>query len=482
MPPTGNRERLVAVAFALVAVVVYLPAASGGFLIWDDNINLLHNPALEYDWGLFLSWAFTDIETVQRYKPLNWVLWRGVVAWTGLDPAALHLAGILLHAMNSALLFCLVRRFLSGQAVAEPAGMLAAVVATFTWAIHPLRVEPVAWISGLGYPLSAFFALLTLWAFVTDLQHPSVRLRWAALAGYALSLLCYPAAAGLPGLLFCLGAMHASAGAPPGSVIVGALRRVWPYLAASALILGLTLLTRQTTDSGIWRNPVSLDHIGLDVRFLQAFFVWAWPLQKTLVPVGLGPVYPDVWQLTTTSVAAWASVGAVLALTFLAWKSRHSWPAALPLWIGYLALAAPTLGVLDPPFSPADRYSYIPLLPITLLAATGLAAIFSHPGRRIRVGAAALATAASACLLMLTHAELRHWQSAETFFSRAIERLSPHRATADLHWRLGLHYLMMNRPESALGEFEQVLRINPRHPDAARYIRTLTGRPSGEQP
>jgi hypothetical protein len=245
-------------------------------------------------------------------------------------------------------------------------------------------------------------------------------------------------------------------------------------VGAASLVLGLTLLTRHLTSSGVWSRPEDLEHVGLGLRVLQAFFVWGWYLQKSLLPLNLSPVYPDVWQLRLADPAGWISLAAVLALTGLAGKARRAWPEALPLWGSYLALLVPTLGVFDPPFSPADRYSYLPAVPLALLVATGLTRLAAPGARTVLLGAA---TGIAALLAASgTEREFRHWRSPEAFFRRAIARVEPDRAAADLHWRLGLHYLTMDRIEDARAEFARTLQISPRHPDAARYLRVLDQR------
>lgn len=481
MHPSADRDRLAVLILGFLAAVVYLPIIGGGFLIWDDNVNLLQNEALNQAPGRFLCWAFTDLETVQRYKPLNWLLWRGIITVAGLNPVALHACGLVLHAVNTGLLFLLIRRFLARSATVEPVRLFAAMAATALWAFHPLRVEPVAWISGVGYPLATSFALLTLRAFIGELENPAAQPRGAALAWFLISLFCYPAAAGLPGLLFCLCFVDYAGETGLSPRFFRAFRRVLHFVGASALILGLTLLTRHTTLSDVWREPVSVQEIGWGVRSLQAFFVWAWYLQKTLLPLGLSPVYSDVWQLTAVSAAAWTSVVMLVAITAAVWAARRNWPEAFPLWIGYLVLATPTLGIFDLPFSPADRYSYVPALALALLFATGLVRLIQSRKRTGQFAIGAAVVAAAVCYLALTCVELQAWQSPEAFFQRAIARLQPHRGTADLHWRLGLHYLTMGRTDAAARQFNRVLEIDPHHPDVARYLQEL-GKRSGAVP
>jgi hypothetical protein len=264
---TFDRLARFAPAFCgLVTAVVFLPALAGGFLLWDDNINLLDNQRLWQAEGVF-RWMFTDIESVQRYKPLNWLLWWALGEGFGLKPVVFHAANLVLHAGNTVLLFYVLRNFLQpdGRPTPRPPGpvLWGATVGTLGWALHPLRVEPVAWISGAGYPLCTGFALLTVLAFQHSLHTQRPGWQWIALVCFGLSLLSYPAAASLPALLLIL--LVIAALRQPGDQtgrIKQALWRLIPYGLLAAVLLGLTLLTRLTTNGEFWSAPADWQSAG----------------------------------------------------------------------------------------------------------------------------------------------------------------------------------------------------------------------------
>ena len=164
-------HRTTALVFGLVAVVfaVFFNTIEAGFLRWDDDINVFENPHVQGLTAENLRWMFTDFEQAIRYKPLAWLAWAAVHELFGLNPFGFHLANVLLHSVNTVLVFLLIRRLLKLAAtphVSESLRMSAAThdagaaLGALVWAVHPLRVEPVAWVTGLPYGLSLAFLLL----------------------------------------------------------------------------------------------------------------------------------------------------------------------------------------------------------------------------------------------------------------------------------------------------------------------------------
>lgn len=162
-------HRTTAIVLTLVAVVfaIFFRTLESGFLRWDDDINVFENSRVQGLTAENLRWMFTDFEQAIRYKPLSWLAWALVHEVFGLNPFGFHLANVVLHCANTVLLFFLLRRLLKcGMRNAEcemesPAWLeVCAALGTLLWAVHPLRVEPVAWVTGLPYHLALFFALL----------------------------------------------------------------------------------------------------------------------------------------------------------------------------------------------------------------------------------------------------------------------------------------------------------------------------------
>src|SRR3954447_15144044 len=146
---------LIAGALVLAVGLVYWKSLEADFVAWDDDINVYANPHVQ---GLDLqrvSWMFTDTQGALRYKPLSWLAWAGVYTCVGLDPFGFHLANIILHCANTVLLFGAIFSVLSliQRKSATPVSLqlLVSGWGALVWAIHPWRVEPVSWVTGLPY-------------------------------------------------------------------------------------------------------------------------------------------------------------------------------------------------------------------------------------------------------------------------------------------------------------------------------------------
>jgi hypothetical protein len=219
-----------------------------------------------------------------------------------------------------------------------------------------------------------------------------------------------------------------------------------------------------------------LESVGLYERIAQAFAVWIWYLEKTILPLFLSPVYVEFREFTAWSFRGVNSLLVFILAGLFAWRLRHRWPEAGPLWLGFLLLAVPVLGVTDLPFTPSDRYTYVPSLALALLFATAIGRASNTASPALRRAAIAIPFGLMVVMILASNRQLNIWRSPIAFFHHAQAGISPHPATADLHWRLGLHYLMMDDPVAAGEEFRSSLRLNPYHPDAARYLRVLQHR------
>jgi Tfp pilus assembly protein PilF len=236
-----QRADFCVIALLVLAVAAaYWPALNGALLSWDDNVNITENELIRgLDAGR-VGRMFTDLEQAMRYKPFSWLVWAVIYQSVGPAPWAYHAANLLLHAANTVLVFGLIRWFLlwrfaslpdgpSGAAQPEapssaPTGQGAttgtanrraltvgcAAWGALAWALHPLRVEPVAWATGLPYGLSLAFALGSVLVYLRGRGHRSTKSTglvidyWMAIALYAASILSYPMTLTLPLALLVL--------------------------------------------------------------------------------------------------------------------------------------------------------------------------------------------------------------------------------------------------------------------------------------
>ncbi|HTN73456.1 MAG TPA: tetratricopeptide repeat protein [Methylomirabilota bacterium] len=367
---------------AIVTLLVFLPALQNGF-VWDDDSTIIENS--DYHGADFrglgwshLRWMFTTF-LMGHYQPLSWVtLGSDYLIW-GLNPFGYHLTNILLHAANAVFFYFISRRLLSiALSITDSEApwqlSISSAFAALLFAIHPLRVESVAWVTERRDVLSGFFFLWTIYCYLRAalISEPRSQRRWlaAAVVVYTLSLLSKAAAMTLPVVLLLLDVyplrrLHGGVLAwykPP-------LRKVlWeklPFLMLALLFAVTALFAQHTT-----KTLKPLDEYDLTSRIAQALYGLIFYLWKTLLPTGLSVLYELPTDASTwfriVAIAAGAAVAAIsLALFFL----RRRCPGAVVCWLYYVAMVAPVLGIAQSgPQLVADRYSYLPCLAWAVLA------------------------------------------------------------------------------------------------------------------
>lgn len=457
---------------AAVVGIVFQSASQGALLAWDDDINITLNPhlrALSWD---NLQWMFTDFAYMRRYVPLTWLNWALDHAWFGLTARSCHIGNIVFHAANSVLVFLVVARVLKlwrarhgAKPGEERAVVCAAGLAALIWAVHPLRVEVVAWASGRIYCQAAFFLLLATLAYLNAGAAPGGgRQRgWYALAiaAFAASLLTYPIGISYPALLVVIdGYLLRRFAAGVGAWREPETRRAWlekiPFVAVTLLVVGVTVFARFQA-RGVWEPPPTLAEFGIGSRVAQAFYIWGYYLWRPWVPVDLAPVYTTLVKFEPTDLPF--VTAAVILVIVTAWlvTKRRAWPAALALWIAHLVLLAPMLGFTEHPHYPNDRYGYLPGVLWAIVAAGAM--LWLRP--RAWVAALAGAVALVAILGALSVAQIRIWRDDETLFRHLYERLEGNDYRADMAARLGETLFGRRRFNEAALFYHEVLGLDP---------------------
>jgi len=200
MTARSSSFRLCMGSVLLVACIsaFFYPVLGFDFVQWDDDINVTQNPLITAppSWELFGD--FFSGEAAQRFKPLHWMVLRAIHDGFGLNPAAFHAVGWAFHSLAAGLLFVTLRKTL--HIGFEQEGTRLDVVAwagAALWAIHPLRVEPVAWVTGSTYPMAAVFLLGSFLAYLRAYDTGAKKNRWLAIAwlGAIAAYATYPVSA-----------------------------------------------------------------------------------------------------------------------------------------------------------------------------------------------------------------------------------------------------------------------------------------------
>lgn len=460
------------VVIAGVVLAVFYEARLGELLAWDDDINIVGNTHLHGLTAENLRWMFTDVSYMRRYVPLAWLGWAIDYECFGLTARSCHVGTLLLHAVNAVLLFGLLRKIVCRAGVAKAKaseGWIAAVTTggTLLWALHPLRVEVVAWASGRMYAQALGFALLATWAYLGSVEAERGSRRRVVLLGlsaalYAASLLSYPIALGYLAVLVALDAviLRRFQGGPGfwrNRENWFVLREKLPFAFVAALVLGVTLVARFNTRA-FWAPAATLEEFGVFSRMMQALYVWAYYLWKPLLPSGLAPVYTTLVEFSPTELIFGVSAAIVVIGTGLAWWFRRKAPGLLALWLCHLVLLVPMLGLTEHPHYASDRYSYLQ----GALWIAGLVVLLARtPGlgarRAMLAGVAGLVLVCAA----LSRGQIRIWRNSETLFRFLYEHVGDNFYRADIAVRLGHVLLAQNRLTEAVPFYEESLRRAP---------------------
>jgi tetratricopeptide (TPR) repeat protein len=412
------------------------------FVAFDDDINILFNPHLGPPGRTALEWMFTDGSYMRRYVPLGWLGFSLVYACTGLAPAGYHIAGLILHAGNAALVFWTLRYLLRRYDPGRSAGAmtLAAGGGAAFWALHPMRAETVGWASGLLYGVSGCFALCAVIAVFRSYDASNRRHRaiWlvAATLLHAGSVFTYPMSIGLVAVFILIawaervrsGTTETRATRIPGTAMV-----CLPGLSAALM----SFVAGQRASS-FW-NPTSVvgERDGME-RVLQAFAAWFDYLWRPWWPVELTPA--PTWLLDFESGQLIAGVSlVVVAGTTVALFARARWRRSLLLlWLAHGALLSPMLGLTEKVHFAANRYHYLP----AVVVSAAIAFVLVRAAGRGRWLAFVAVAAVITILAFLQRGQLGIWRDTDTLMQRIVARAdhAGYRSTSYERWvRFHLH-------------------------------------------
>lgn len=467
-------------------VITFWPILHNGF-VWDDYPLLVNNAFLRGLNTTNLRWMFTSVET-GHYQPVAFLLLAAVYTMAGMDAAAYHGLGIAIHALNALLVYMLAQRLISTaipEAVRErPVSLLVVSgVVALAFAVHPLRVETVAWSTALRDLLCASFYLLSVLSYLDRARtgDPQHRVGVPVLL-HAMALLSKPMAVTLPVVLLVLDVyplrrlepnplrwFHR----PSRSILIEKM----PFILLS---LGASVIAPFAEErSGAM---VSFADFGLAQRCAQAAFGLVFYLTKTVFPIGLSPLYELPHPFDPLAEKFILSGVAVAVVSVFAVGVRHRYPALLAAWLCYVITLLPVLGFLHiGPFIAADRYTYIPTIAwMVVLGGILQGWIASPPGvgrrRRFRVAAGwAMGLAILTCC-GLSFMQSRAWRDAEALWTQAV-KVDP--ASPIARCNLAAAIADTGRLEEAWRGFQQVLAERPGYPPAVHglaYVRAKQGR------
>lgn len=441
---------LLSLLLAAVTAGVLSPVLRNGFLDYDDDVYVTANPQVRQ--GLTLDtarWALTSTEAANWF-PLTRLSHLADVSLHGLDPRGHHLTSLAIHAANAGLLLLVLRAFTGAL---WPAALAAAL-----FGLHPLHVEPVAWIAERKEVLAVLVGFLTLDAYRRYVSRPGIGRMVPVAVLFALALAAKPVVVTLPCamLLLDLWPLGRVRGPAPLRALGRLVAEKVPLFALAAAGSWLTLLAQAGS------GATAMTTVPFAVRAANAAVSYARYLGKTLWPARLSFFYPhpeSFWP-------AWALSGAVLLLVagcLLAWRERRRRPWLGVGWLWFLGTLVPMLGLVQAGWQAlSDRYTYLPLVGI-FVAASWAAAELAGRGRGWRVAVAAAAAALLAAASVQARAQAAVWRDPRTLYAHAV-------ALDGENWlarqNLGSALVETGEAAAALPHLEAAVRLRPRHANA----------------
>jgi len=460
------RLRIVCGALFLGTLLLFSRAIGGGFLDFDDPDFLTQN--LQVQSGLHLQSVYDAFTTCDagNWAPITRL--SHVIAWQlfGANPKGHHAINVILHALNAVLAFLTLRQ------LTRTFWASAFFAALFAW--HPLRVESVAWISERKDVLSAFFALLTFWAYAVYSEkrraNHSGAWRWygLALAVFVAGLLCKPMLVTLPFILLLLDAWplnrinsSTTASSVYQSCLVffsskkALLFEKAPFLILSAGACYITYVMQESGGAFSANFPIETRLANAAISLIRYLGKFLWPFDL-IVPCP----YPAHWP----TVLAIGSFGILLIITvFSTWHFR-SRPWLLVGWLWFLGMLIPVIGLIQVGLqSMADRYTYLPILGIQLILLGFLREYLRPRISPVFVGFTALLIL-SVCAAR-TWNQIGFWSNSRTLFEHTLA-VSENNYLA--HSYLGTSLANTGQLDTAISHYQRALELEPNYA-AAHY-------------
>lgn len=470
----GGYSMRAAIALAAVSMLVWIAFAPGLdnqlMQTWDTYDYVIVNPHIRELTRENLLWMLSAFY-MSNWHPLTWLSHAIDYSLFGTEPFGHHLVSVVIHWMNSLLVFLLTWVLLKHTHDAQNPEqsrrhLMAAATAAALFAVHPQHVESVVWVAERKDVLCAFFSLLTLLGHVRFV-HAQGRSRaaWylATLLSFLLAIMAKPMAVTLPVALLLLDIYPLGRHKPKSrgtlyKPVTGLLVEKLPLFAIAGIASLATLWAQHSAGS-----VSSLAAYSLDMRVLNAFNSLIFYLSKLLIPVGLSPfyAYPDAADGSTIQrlLASLAAAMAITVLAAVAWRRGHRY--WLIAWLFYGVTLAPVLGIIQVGSqAAADRYTYLATLPFMILAGAGFAGWFY----RARGAAKArwLATSGLVAVILLLTYQTRQqsdvWQSDISLW-RHVVQMDPGNAYG--RFRLGDAFMLFGMPGPAVNAYRSAQALDP---------------------
>ena len=458
-----RRELFVCLFLMVATYCAYQQVGGHEFVTFDDGLYITENIRIQSGMNLEnIAWSFTTIHS-SNWHPLTWMSHMLDVSLFKMHPGSHHLVSLFFHLVNSLLLFFVFRQ-MTGDI--WPSAFVAAL-----FAIHPLHVESVAWVSERKDVLSTFFGMLTLLSYGRFVKSGIRRSYISALLFFILGLMAKPMLVTLPFVMLLLDYwplcrikfkknLHSASYVDKNISLFDLVIEKIPFFIIAAASCILTFYAQRSGGS-----VATLEVFPLGLRIGNAAVAYINYIAKMFYPVHLSAFYPHPYSLPM-----WQVAGAVLLLMLITWAciltvNKRSY--LLVGWLFYLGTLFPVIGLIQVgEQAMADRYTYIPLIGIFVMLAWGMHDLLDKWRRKEKIvvlGAALLFP----MLILTTWLQVRHWSDSIRFYEHMIKVNSNNYLA---HYNLGEVLAEHGKRKEAIRHYIQTLRIKPGHVGALNNL------------
>jgi tetratricopeptide (TPR) repeat protein len=442
---SDHRDQWICFLLLAATFAVYAQVRHFDFVNYDDPdyVNNLHIRN-----GLSpqsLTWAFTSIDDANWF-PLTRISHLVDHQLFGLQSGPQHLTSVFLHAFSSLLLFWLLKRMTGAR---WPSAFVALV-----FALHPLHIESVAWVAERKDVLSTLFLFLTLWAYVNYVNRPAIGRYLLVVLLFCAGIMSKPMIVTFPFIALLLDVW------PLRRFSAKTLREKLPLFAISLAASIVTYLVQRQAGS-----VASFDEVPLAFRAGNSLVSYVAYIFQFFWPADLAVFYPY-----PHGIALWKPIAAALLLAGITVFAVRSFPRRPYLaigWAWYLGTLIPVLGLIQVGLqSRADRYTYVPLIGISIMLAWGLADLCAR-WPRCQPAVAVLGVLTCSAQSYMTWLNLANWQDSVSLFQHAIQVTSDNYIAYN---NLGAALRERGQLVEAMADIQEALRIRPRYPNAQNNL------------
>jgi protein O-mannosyl-transferase len=446
-----NRGSIVCLFLVILTLSVYWQLRNYDFVNFDDSEYVYENRQVQGGFTLEnIKWAFTTIH-MSNWHPLTWLSHMLDYQLYGLNPGAHHITNLLFHILNSLLLFIVFRK-MTGH-------FWQSAFVSLLFALHPLHVESVAWISERKDVLSTFFWILAMWSYIRYVQHPRIDKYLLVLLFFVLGLMSKPMLVTLPFVLLLLdyyplyrfkkstdknNSIHKST----------VYRLVLEKIPLFVIVVISSAMTYYAQKHG--GAVIPLDDIPIQARVANSLVSYSVYILKMLYPFKLAVLYPH-----PVNFPWWQITGACLLLfiiSFSAIRVVKQSPYFIVGWMWYLGTLIPVIGLVQVGNqSMADRYTYIPLIGLFFIISWGIPE-FVQRWHSFKKYLPIIAIIILITLMPVTYVQTGYWGNSITLYEHTL-KVTKNNYFA--HNNLGNAYKEKGLIDNAFKHFEEALRINP---------------------